>query len=1019
MISLTGIWHIELEAGAGTKRVKQSGDIELPGILQAQGYGNDIDYDTPWVSSLHDGCWYEREEYKYAQENGVNVPFLAQPPKHFIGRARYSREIEITDEANDTYYLYIECTRWRTTLYVDGEMKGGDCSLCTAHCISCGTLEKGTHLIEVDVDNSMQYPYRPDGHCVSDALGATWNGMVGEIALFTESELKKREMERQFYAKEHPRKIEIKNGKFYVDGKPEYFRGTHFGGDYPLTGYPETDKAWWTEKLRVIKAWGFNFVRCHSYCPPEAAFAAADEEGIYLQPECGMWNYFAEDIPMLDVLREETRRILTQFGHHPSFVLFSPTNEPAGDWYKVLRRWVEETRAFDEELGYKGRRAYTAQSGWFYDVSPSKIEGVDYIYFHRTAYAPYLGCNIRGDAGWRGGDYEPSLSGVRLPVICHEMGQWCAYPDFSVADKFTGYLRAGNYAVFRENCRAHGLLPLNKEFAYASGRNQLRLYKEDIEANLRTRGIYGFEMLDLHDYTGQGTALVGLLDAFWQEKGYANADEFRQFCNETVLLAAFKGYVYTTEQDIEVPISVCHFGKNEIRECAVKWELFSENDLIEAGELAADRIACGENTALGTVRLDMERIKRYLRRNGSRLFTFKLSLAEITNNSWEFSIFDEESISCTAKGVVRYTKDWDAAKKALRQGQSVVFTPYLSDMDYECPPLSMKNVFWNSQMGPSWGRSLGMIADTDCPLFKKFPTDVSGGWQWEDILSHARGFHLKGNAMQSLKPIVRVIDDWNRNLPLALILEARVGNGKLLLASADLEGGFEERPSACALKNALLAYAASADFAPKLSVDESDIEASLFPVMRMGELAVGVSCGEGEEISDAGALVEVSPNTVTQITGASFPVELTVSLKKQVKLRGLLYVPEQRERERDAFPKETSVFVRSGVDDVWREVGRFTLKNSSLSQKILFDKTYAASAFRFVIYSTYGNPNANVWEEYGEGYRLTANNKNTNVRVKIACLHILCDNDNELDGVNNDRIFWGERQSSATKEIET
>ena len=68
------------------------------------------------------------------------------------------------------------------------------------------------------------------------------------------------------------------------------------------------------------------------------------------------------------------------------------------------------------------------------------------------------------------------------------------------------------------------------------------MLKEDLEANLRTPYIYGFELLDLHDYLGQGTALVGILDPFWDSKGYVTPNEWRQFCDETVLLARIKSY---------------------------------------------------------------------------------------------------------------------------------------------------------------------------------------------------------------------------------------------------------------------------------------------------------------------------------------------------------------------------------------------------------------------------------------------------------------------------------------------
>ncbi len=999
-LNMTGIWHIWLEADHG----RQEGTIRLPGTMQAQGYGNDITRNTPWVSSLHDAKWWKREEYQYAQEQGVSVPFLAQPQKHYLGKVNYERNIVVDNEEDDTWYLYIELTHWRTKAYVDGVQTGEDCSVCTAHILRCGRLSRGTHTIRVEIDNSMQYPYRPDAHGVSDSLGATWNGMAGEIALFTESELERRIQERKEYAAAHPRRIEIKGGSFCIDGKPQYLRGTHFGGDYPLTGCPVTDKAWWRKLMQVIKVWGLNFIRCHSYCPPEAAFAAADEEGVYIQPECGMWNHFEEGIPMLEILRKETRRILEQFGHHPSFVLFSPTNEPSGNWYQVLRDWVTETREYDRLLGYEHRRVYTAQSGWFYDAAPSEVQGVDYLYFHRSAYGPYLGGTIRGMAGWKGKDYSPSLTGTDKPVICHELGQWCAYPDYDIIQKFGGYMQARNLEVFRENCRAHGLLALNKSFAYASGRNQVRLYKEDIEANLRTPEISGFELLDLHDYMGQGTALVGLLDALWEEKGYIKPEEFRQFCTDTVLLAAFASYVYTTKQAIKVPVSVCHYGDKAIDACVIEWELSactSNNGktVIEKGMLAVDEIKTGCNTFLGTVSPNMEMIRQYVRVHGHQRLMFRLTLEGITQNTWELYVYDEESTAGSEKTVL-YTQDWRRAKAALESGGRVVYAPFLSDMDYECPPLSIRNVFWNGQMGPSWGRNLGMIADMECPLFDEFPTTVDGGWQWEDIFLHARGFHMQGS-LKALQPIVRIIDDWNRNLPLALILEAQVGRGSLLLVSADLEGLFDDRPAAYALRRALMHYASSEAFAPKIRIQAEDIERSLFPVLRMETLTAGTN-----------NLTQSNPNKAMLAEQEEFPVFLPIILKKRIAVQGIMYVPDQRERDRAAFPKDVTVQIWSEADNRWEEVQTAVLHNSSLSQKIVFDEAYMTDKLRLAVHSCYGGRKVYQWEEYSEGYRYM--HDRAKAAVSIAGLHILC----EEEAPHNNELFWLGQQSSTTKEIE-
>ncbi len=1085
-IDLSGQWKIWLEAEDGL----QSGTIQLPGILQARGYGNPITTATSWISNLYDAFWFEQEEYKQAQKDECLIPFLAQPPRHFLGKAYYEREFEIKRElefkkrlgteisqneekqecsgekyavemTEEEWFLRIELTHWRSHVWIDDIYMGEDCSLCTAHEIPCGKLSAGKHVIKVCIDNSMQYPYRPDGHGVSDALAATWNGMVGEISLETGAERSARELAHREYAKQHPRKVEIKVNKiphmtnkaengiaigidnskeehlrqfpaFYIDGVPEYFRGTHFGGDYPLTGCPATERSWWLEKMQIIKDWGLNAIRFHSYCPPEAAFAAADEAGLYLLVECGMWNHFEEGIEMLEILRKESRRILQQFGHHPSFAFFSPSNEPGGNWYQVLRKWVEETKAYDRELGYEGRRAYTAQSGWFYDVEPAEITGTDFVYFHRSAYGPYHGGTIRNPLGWRGRDYSPSLKGVKQPVICHELGQWCAYPDFRVIDKFSSYLKPGNYMVFKEMAGKRGLLSINEQLAKCSGRNQLRLYKEELEANFRTPEITGFELLDLHDYLGQGTALVGLLDPFWESKGYAGPEEFRAFCGETVLLARCASYVWKNTQTAEIPVEICHFGKADLQDVTVEWKLVEapeEQGVGRKGEIKASLVKCGENTSLGVLKLDFSHIEK-----NSHL-VLSLSMGE-RENHWDLYVYVKEPYKTWAEESVKpdisqssdtvgaeqklsystdksikclYTRNWIEVKEALKQGGNVVYSPWLSDLDLDCPCLSIKNVYWNSQMGPTWGRSLGLVVQKEHPIFATFPTEESGGWQWEDILENARGLDLRG--MEGVEPIVRPIDDWNRSLPLGLMLEAKVEKGKLLLISADLEGSFEARPEAYSLKQAILQYVASDSFAPEYELKTEQIEQKLFPVLRTRELIESVHFDETALVRNGEAFLEPSPNSSLRIEKADFPVTIGITLKKAVNAQGWIYLPEQGDRAHAGFLKDYRLEYLS-EEGCWKLGAEGAFQNTSLSQRVLFSESIPAKEWRLVVTSCYGCVDKEVWRECREGWRKVFQPKTA--ILQIAGLHLICEEEAE----HSDRIFWERCQRSATKEIE-
>lgn len=1074
-IDLSGEWKIWLEADQGP----QEGTIRLPGILQAQGYGNPITEQTPWVSSLHDPFWYQQEEYRYGQEKGIKVPFLCQPPRHFLGRAVYERKFMVPEkgalgkccsgeegDSSREWHFYVELARWRSRVWIDGQERGEDCSLCGPHHIALGRLEPGEHVLRVELDNSMLYPYRPDAHGVSDALGATWNGMAGEMALMTGDLLLERREERRRYALSHPRTAKIREGRFFLDGAPFYFRGTHFGGEYPLTGYPETDGAWWDRIMGVVRKWGLNGIRFHSYCPPEAAFAAADRAGVALLVECGMWNHFEDSAPgeeMLGLLKRETRRILENFGHHPSFVFFSPSNEPGGPWYGPLRKWVEETAAYDRALGYGGRRLYTAQSGWFYDVPPGEIEGVDFIYFHRSGYGPYAGGTIRNPRGWGGRDYGPSLEGTTKPVICHELGQICAYPDYSVIDKFTGYLQPGNYEVFRESAKANGVLPYVHDFVRCSGENQIRLYKEELEANFRTPQLQGFELLDLHDYLGQGTALVGILDAFWEGKGYGEPAQFRNFCQDTVLLARLAGYVWKNTDGPVVPVEICHYGREDLEESVVLWKLCRGGAIWQSGSLRPGRIRRGRNTEAGSIALDLGGIREntqltleleLVRAVGNGTGEEPVSGEKITepsgadiisHNRWPLYIFAERhrEIEKAERAAVvplgprerkfLYTRDWKEARAALEAGGRVVYSPWLSWLNYECPALSGRSVGWNSQMGPTWCRTMGMVVEEEHPIFRYFPTERSGGWQWEDILRNARGFHMEG--LEEIKPIAMPIDDWNRNLLQSLIFEARVLNGKLLLVSGNLEGGFEERPAAYSLKQAIFRYAASEEFAPKERAVPEAIEAKLFPMLRMKELVrdilydgisgeravwgsaggtvsgLDAGAGDGIKVSRAWALTEADPNTSTRVEKARFPVEIQIHFWEAFPIEGILYVPEQRDRKHEGFVKDYRLEVRNGEDGHWRTVSEGRLRNGCRSQKILFEEI-SGDAVKLTVLSAYGAVDKYVWEEESRGWFQVF--KPGRAVLQIAGLHVLC----KKEAPRSDIYSWGGNVRSRTKEIE-
>ena len=1018
-ISLAGEWAVTLEEnsdyGPDCRAVKLSGKISLPGSLQQYGFGYPVEKKTPWVSSLYNPFWYERDEYTYAQESGIKVPFLAQPATHYLGRAFYSKKIVLDKDMQDCV-LFLEVTRWKTSVFVDGKECGQETSLCTPHVHRLGDLSAGEHTIAIEVDNRMIYPYRPDGHGVSDALGATWNGIVGKMVLLSGREWNDLEEKKKEYATKHARKMGVSNGKFLSDGQVVYFRGTHFGGDYPITGYPNTADEWWNDLMNTVKSFGINFIRFHSYCPPEAAFAAADRADIFLQPECGMWNYFEDETEMYEILKSETVRILRAFGHHPSFVLFSPSNEPGGKWYSILREWVMYARETDRSLGYEGRRLYTAQSGWFYDTAPSETTGTDYLYFHRSAYGSLPGGTIRNSEGWKGRNYDSSLENSKLPVICHELGQWCSYPDYGVIGKFAGVLQPGNYEIFRESARNSGVLENNKEFVFCSGRNQVRLYKEDIEANFRTRHLYGFELLDLHDYLGQGTANVGILDPFWDNKGYVTPDEFQEFCGDTVICTELSSYVWKNTDIVTIPVLVCHYGARTIQNAVLEWKLTDAMSglLLDAGNEPCEKIPAGENTKVCTLRIELS----FLSRN--TLCRLEVSIGEVRNH-WMLHVFASAMKDVlTEEESFLYTRDWSEVKKALNAGKTVVFSPYLSDLDYDCPAVSMKNVFWNAQMNPSWCRSLGVICDGDHPVFDRFPTFADGGWQWEEILKYSRAFCMDDMPKQ-LQPIVRVIDDWNRNLPLCLLAEAKVGKGHLILSGICLDTTPDSLPQQNAFRQAVFRYARNCVHKTNPEVPYEAVEKHLFPMLFTQKLIQRVTDQNGV-VFPHDNLADPNPNLTFRYEQNQYPITLEIRLSEYVAIKGLYLLPVQKDRMFEGCIRE---FCIEGVVETsssesaleekevsWKTLSKGIMKNNLFGQKIYFDEVITTDCIRLIVLSGYGEDIRPVWHVKNGGW--VYEKEQTKAVLQLAGFHLITD----CQCTGEDSLFWMEGYKSISKDVE-
>ncbi|HTL66691.1 MAG TPA: hypothetical protein VL200_03435 [Lacunisphaera sp.] len=618
------------------------------------------------------------------------------------------------------------------------------------------------------------------------------------------------------------REVRAEGHQLLVNGRPLFLRGTLDCAAYPRTGHPPTDVAEWRRVLGVVRDHGLNHVRFHSWCPPEAAFAAADALGVYLQVEVCSWPNWSTTLgdgkPVDAWIEAETARIVRAYGNHPSFLLLCAGNEPSGQnsaaW---LSRWVARQKASDP------RRLYTGGAGWpilpenDYEIrSEPRIQHWEEGLKSRLNAAPP---ETRSD-------YRDYVASQSAPVVAHEIGQWCAYPDFNEIPRYNGYLKPRNFEIFRASLEAHGLGAQAHDFLVASGHLQALCYKEEIEAALRTPHLGGFQLLGLSDFPGQGTALVGVLNAMWEDKGYVSAATFRRFCNATVPLARLDRRVFTVDELLVADLEVAHFGPAPLAQAVPEWRLVDDAGKVVAyGELPAREIPVGADVQLGRLELPLNTVA------APGHFRLVVSLRGTgIENDWDIWVYPSAVREKIDGGIISSSAFGDDVRAKLEAGATVFLTlpPNRVAPDPVRGPIALgfSSIFWNT----AWTKgqaphTLGILCDPSHPALAVFPTEPWSNWQWWYPVTHAAPMILDG-LPGALRPVVQVIDDWFTNRKLALVFEARVGRGRLLVTSIDLAGPALD-PVRRQLRASLLAYAASPRFAPAVPVSAAEI-ASLF-----------------------------------------------------------------------------------------------------------------------------------------------------------------------------------------------
>lgn len=876
-IDLSGNWQFAIDRTSEGKRPRAYRDnIMLPGSMLTNGKGDDVTVETQWVSSLYDSSYFFNPKMApYREPGNMKFPFFLTPDKQYVGNAWYRRSVFVPNDWKDQRVtLFLERPHIETYLTINGKAVGHQMSLSVPHQFDVTDYIKfgKENQIEIRIYNGIENVcVGQDSHSVTDQTQGDWNGIAGRIELLSSPIISRLRVtpdistgtaqifvndtiytvdvqkdcqlvqadgsqptdQLMLWDEFHPylytttvdyhgqqipvtfgmRKVSTQGRNILLNDKVMKVRGTVGNCCFPETGYPPTDVESWLRIFTKCKEYGLNTMRFHSYCPPEAAFVAADQVGFYLQPEGPSWpnhgvklgNGMSIDTYLLD----ECKAIIDQYGSHPSLVMLAAGNEPAGNWVQWCNMFVKEMHKYDPSRIYADA---SVGGGWAWAADAEyHIKGGARGLDEWKKQAPQSMDDFSAGMDLPR-NFKPSAEKPinTEPLISHETGQWCAFPDLKEVSQYTGAYKAKNFEIFADLLRDNGMESQAEKFLMASGKLQTLAYKFDIERNLRTPDYTGFLLLGLNDYSGQGTALVGALNVHWMEKGYCTAADWSEFCSEVVPLARFPRFVYSNLDTISVGTMLYNASSDQRYSCL--------------GYTITN--ADGRALQVGTVGIGKE--VNFVPATIAEPTKLTLTLSAGTHhNHWDFWVYPEiKETEETGDILIAETLD-EKVLKTLEAGGTVLLTAgdkikYGNDVKHQYLP-----VFWNT----SWFKmrpphTTGSYIQNEHPIFADFPTDDWQNLNWHELVNNTPVMNL-AEFPADYQPIIQPIDTWHISRKLGMLVEANVLKGRLILTTIDLSSDLDQRLVARQLRHSVLKYMKSDSFRPKLTL-KTEVLRNLF-----------------------------------------------------------------------------------------------------------------------------------------------------------------------------------------------
>lgn len=732
------------------------------------------------------------------------------------------------------------------------------------------------------------------------------------------------------------RNISSDGAQLSMNGRKIFLRGTLECGIFPLTAYPDMTIEAWLKICNTVKEYGLNHIRFHSWCPPEQAFVAADQTGVLLQIELPFWSEATNSSDPLSIfLHKEMESILSHYGNHPSFIMFCMGNELRGN-FDIMADLVKFGKETDPRHLYSGSTARKQLPEDQFYVSHQTNAGTITTYGARGQQTDY--------------DLREAYNVLKVPGIAHEVGQRAVYPNFDEIKKYTGLLYPRNFEVFRDTLEKHGMIDQAKEFFNVSGNMTVLLYKESIEALLRTPNCGGFQLLDLHDFPGQGTALVGILDPFWESKGLISPEEFREFCSSTVPLLRFPKREYYNNETFTASAELYHYGNQPLSNTTLVWDIkTSDNRIIASGKFKKKDFQVSTLSEIGNINAPLSKI------SSPQKLTITIHAGTEISNKWDIWVYPRIPVAEENNYIIA-NKINESIINALKKGENVLILPDIKQL--EGKNSSFQNHFWCPIMFRWDPLSMGTLVKDQHPAFELFPTEFYTNWQWWNIISNSVTMDLDETPL-SYRPLLQSIDTYDRCLKQGIIFEACVENGKILMACIDFEKNIDNRPAAQQLLFSLQKYISGNNFNPdqKLPVNYF---VKMFKKPSLTTGAKVIMCDSYEVGNEADKVIDNNIHTIWHTSydnpgnyavtnrqkETDYPHEIQIMLVKETNFKGFTVYP--RKDGVNGWIAEYAFYVSNDGINWGNPVSKGNLPRTDKPTDILFAKAIKAKFVRLV-----------------------------------------------------------------------